>query len=162
MDQKDTNQINAFDTLFSNNHIQMLKILLPYMDNQFQKYLAIYIKFLELQCALSFLKERPFPLCGCMEPDAPMEPEVLIKKLLPLCTKKEKTQMKQFLSVFQSINQYQEMAKTMEFMKEFMPEPSASDGSDSPFSPDMSSVLMNMLSPEQQEMFQMFSAMQST
>ncbi len=37
MEQKDTSQISAFDTLFSNNHIQMLKVLLPYMDNQFQK-----------------------------------------------------------------------------------------------------------------------------
>lgn len=162
MDQKDTAQINAFDTLFSNNHIQMLKILLPYMDNQFQKYLAIYIKFLELQCAISFLKERPFPLCGCMESDSKKDPEVIIKKLLPLCTKKEKEQMTQILSLFQSINQYQEISRTMEMMKEFMPEMSHSEGGESGSSPDISSLLMNMLSPEQQEMFQMFSAMQPT
>ena len=56
MEQKDTSQISAFDTLFSNNHIQMLKVLLPYMDNQFQKYLAIYIKFQELQVALNFVR----------------------------------------------------------------------------------------------------------
>ena len=32
MEQKDTSQISAFDTLFSNNHIQMLKVLLENQD----------------------------------------------------------------------------------------------------------------------------------
>ncbi|MBQ9927632.1 MAG: hypothetical protein IJO65_06605 [Lachnospiraceae bacterium] len=50
-----------------------------------------------------------------------------------------------------------EMSKTLEMMKEFMP-----DMSD--FSPDgnsfnMEDMLMNMLSPEQKEMFTMFGGM---
>lgn len=162
MEQKDTNQIQAFDTLFSNNHIQMLKILLPYMDNQTQKQLAVYIKFLELKCAFSFYQKQPFPLCGCMEQETSKHPELIIRKLLPLCTATEKKELEQILSILQSINQYQELQKTMEFMKEFMPE--ANSENKDPFNceSDMNSILMNLLSPEQQEMFQMFSAMQPT
>ncbi len=41
MDTTDQNKVAAFDTLFSNNHIQMLKVILPYMDNQTQKSMAV-------------------------------------------------------------------------------------------------------------------------
>ena len=56
MDTTDQNKVAAFDTLFSNNHIQMLKIILPYMDNQTQKSMAVYIKFLELNYTIDFYK----------------------------------------------------------------------------------------------------------
>ena len=80
MEQKDTSQISAFDTLFSNNHIQMLKVL-------------------------------------------------------------------------QSMSQYQEMMHTMELMKDFMPEGDSSSPS------SMTDMLMGMLTPEQKQMFDLFSAM---
>lgn len=162
MEPKDHDPIQAFDTLFSNNHIQMLKLLLPYMDNPMQKQLAIYIKILELQCAFSFFRKRPFPLCGCMDHSDEKNPEIIIRKLLPLCTKEEKKDLEQILSIMQSMNQYQEMMKAMEFMKEIMPETGTSNGADATPASDMSNLLMSMLSKEQQEMFQMFSAMQPT
>lgn len=153
MEQKDNSQISAFDTLFSNNHIQMLKVLLPYMDNQFQKYLAIYIKFQELQVALNFLRQRPYPLCGCMIHPDDTDPAQVVKRLLPLCNKKEKEQLNHLLQMLQSMSQYQEMLHTMEFMKELMPE---GDASVSPSS--MTDMLMGMLTPEQKQMFEMFSS----
>ena len=145
MEQKDTSQISAFDTLFSNNHIQMLKVLLPYMDNQFQKYLAIYIKFQELQVALNFVRKRPYP--------DDTDPAQVVKRLLPLCTKEEKEQLNQILKVLQSMSQYQEMMHTMELMKDFMPEGDSSSPS------SMTDMLMGMLTPEQKQMFDLFSAM---
>ena len=52
-------KVAAFDTLFTNNHIQMLKILVPYFDSTIQKNLAIYIKYLEFQYTLDLLKKYP-------------------------------------------------------------------------------------------------------
>ena len=49
MDSNEYNKVIAFDTLFTTNHIQMLKVMLPYMDNKAQKSLAVYIKFMELR-----------------------------------------------------------------------------------------------------------------
>ena len=53
MDSNEHSKVIAFDTLFCTNHIQMLKVILPYMDNQTQKSMAIYIKFLELNYTIS-------------------------------------------------------------------------------------------------------------
>lgn len=59
MDSNEHSKVIAFDTLFCTNHIQMLKVILPYMDNQTQKSMAIYIKFLELNYTISYFKNIP-------------------------------------------------------------------------------------------------------
>ena len=58
-------QIYAFDSLYTTNHIQMLKILLPCLNPPLQKNLALYIKFLELRYTISFLSAHPYVLSGC-------------------------------------------------------------------------------------------------
>ncbi len=35
----------AFDTLYTQNHIQILKILLPYFDPYGESHLAVWIKY---------------------------------------------------------------------------------------------------------------------
>lgn len=163
MDSNEQNKVIAFDTLFSTNHIAMLKIMLPYMDNQSQKSLAVYIKFLELNYTISFYKNHPCPVCGCLEREASPDIHKLCGELLPYCTVEERRQVEQVQNLLQSMKMYQEMSKTMEMMKDFMPDMgnftdlftggSASGGEPEP---DIMNVLMNMLSPEQKEMFQMF------
>lgn len=163
MDFSGTDKITAFDTLFSTNHIQMLKILLSYSDTQSQKFLAVYIKFLELNYTIEFCKRNQhmqsecFPLCGCTTRDFSPDIQKLCAELLPFCTETEKKQLEQIKNLFQGMSMATEMSKTLEMIKEFMP-----DMSD--FSPDgnsfnMEDMLMNMLSPEQKEMFTMFGGM---
>ena len=43
-DREQPDKIQAFDALFTTNHIQMYKILLPYLEASLQKQLAVYIK----------------------------------------------------------------------------------------------------------------------
>ena len=50
--------IIAFDTLYTTNHMQMLKLLSPYLDMENQHRLAIYIKWQELQYTLNFMSNR--------------------------------------------------------------------------------------------------------
>lgn len=182
-------KIIAFDTLFSTNHTQMLKILLPFMDNQAQKHLAIYIKFLELNYTISYLKKHPFQLCGCVDRESFSNFPGLCHELLPFCNDKEKRQLEQMRGIFQSMEMYREMSKTMEAMKDFMPDmgdlfqnmqaasfsgfdtcdgaftgPDAASNttgsSKSPAAPspgfNIADMLMNMLTPEQKEMYEMF------
>ena len=61
MEQQDGNKVMAFDTLFSTNHIAMLKILLSCLDYQAQKSMAVYIKFLELQYTIHYYNQNPHP-----------------------------------------------------------------------------------------------------
>ena len=58
MDEKERDNVAVFDTLFTNNQIQIMKILLPCFDRPMQKYLAIYIKYQELQYTLSYFRNH--------------------------------------------------------------------------------------------------------
>lgn len=159
MEANDRSKVAAFDTLFSTNHIQMLKVMLPYMDNQTQKSLAVYIKFLELNYTIEYYKKNPYPLCGCTERESTPDIKKMCAELLPYCTEHERKQLEQIRSLLQGMEMYKEMSKTMELMKDFMPDNAFSDEG-SPQSDqagfDMMSMLMNMLTPEQKQMFDLF------
>lgn len=163
---KEQEKVLAFDAIFSNNHIQMLKIMLPFMDRQLQKFMAVYIKFLELQYTIDFCKKTAFSLQDGLGQEGPFNPRLLFDELLPLCNTQEKKQLEQMRSLFQNMEMYQEISKTMEMMKDFMPEmgdffrtmqnsgDSFVNTKDSGFS--MTDMLMNMLTPEQKEMYELF------
>ena len=53
-EQPKPDKIQAFDTLFTNNHIQVYKILLPYFEPPMQKQLAVFIKYMEFRYTLSY------------------------------------------------------------------------------------------------------------
>lgn len=159
METSDHSKVAAFDTLFSTNHIQMLKVMLPYMDNQTQKSLAVTIKFLELNYTIEYYKKNPYPLCGCMEKEDSPDMKKLCSELLPYCTDNERKQIEQIQNLLQSMEMYKEMSKTMELMKDFIPDTAfSSEGfpksDETGF--DMMSMLMNMLTPEQKQMFELF------
>ena len=59
MEEQNSKTITAFDSLFTTNRIQMLKILLPRLAPEQQNGFAVYIKLLELQYTLSFLRRHP-------------------------------------------------------------------------------------------------------
>ena len=183
MDSKDHNHVIAFDTLFSTNHIRMMKIMLPYMDNQMQKSMAVYIKFLELHYTINYYKKNPYPICGCLKEDSSPDFGKICTELIPYCTEKEKKQMEQIRGILKSMEMYQEISKTMEMMKDFMPDTDMSNlfqnfgglgdisdifnaggkkhdtekASSSTGSDDfdMINLMKTMLSPEQKEMFEL-------
>ena len=205
MDSNEHNKVIAFDTLFCTNHIQMLKIILSYMDNQTQKAMAVYIKFLELNYTIDYFKKHPYPLYGCAPKEVSFDIFKMCSELLPFCTEGERRQLEQIKGIFQSMEMYKEMSKTLDMMKEFMPDmadfmgnSSMNNAFDSFFGgnsgneqsddenddadnsgnrdmpPDndpsaehdntssqtggfnMMNMLMNMLTPEQKQMYEMF------
>ena len=165
MEYDDYKKIVAFDTLFSTNHIQMLKILLPYLDHKMQKSMAVYIKFMELNYTIRFYQKQPSLLCGCAEKETRPEFSQICNELLPFCSEKEKKQMEQLKNLFGSMKMYQDMMSTMEMMKELMPDfdisnmfqgKGNSEETTAGGNFDMMNMLMNLLSPEQKEMFDLF------
>ena len=52
-----TQAILAFDTLYTTNHMKILKLLLPYLEQEHQKKLAVFIKWQELLFTLNFFKQ---------------------------------------------------------------------------------------------------------
>ncbi len=174
--QEDASNVMTFDALYTTNQMQKLKVLLPYLEPSMQKHLAVYIKYMELQYTMNYVKRHTVTLCGCglSEPEKPDIKE-LCRQLRRYSTPEEIRQLEQIENVLQTMKTVQEMTQTMNTMKEIFPDmnmdsllnPSLSGAGqptnpeDSPESqtasgPPVMDMLMNMLTPEQREMYEMF------
>lgn len=115
-------QIYAFDSLYTTNHIQMLKILLPCLPPPLQKNLALYIKFLELRYTISFLNAHPYVLSGCGFDKKYKEQEIPLDDLLPYLTPGEAENFRQLQKSMDMMKQFSKMQKNMEALKGILPE----------------------------------------
>ena len=122
MNTRKSEQIYAFDSLYTTNHIQMLKILLPCLTPPLQKNLALYIKFLELRYTISFLNTHPYVISGCGFDKKYREQELPIDELLPYLTPREAEHLKQLQKTMDIMKQFSNMQKNMEALKGILPE----------------------------------------
>lgn len=123
MDTKQTDKIAAFDTLYTNNHIQMLKILLPVIGRKQRHKLAVYIKYMELQYTMSLANSSPLSFNICAESEnTSVDFSVLLDELFPFCTEKEQGMIGNLKNILETFKQYKEMESTMSMMKDFFPE----------------------------------------
>lgn len=152
----ESSNVMAFDALYTNNQIQKLKILLPYIDPAMQKNMAIYIKYMELKYTMDFFKKHPFHIRAASKETEKPDLKKLCRELKPYSTEAEVKQLEQMESLFQTMEMYQEMSQTVSAMQEMFPDMSAAD-TDNPSSSSMGDMLMGMLSPEQKAMFEAFS-----
>ena len=134
---EEVTNVMAFDALYTTNQIQKLKILLPYIDSAIQKHLAVYIKY--------------------REEIHPADLKKLCRQLCLYSTPEEIRQLEQLQSMLQTMENLQEMNQTLNTIRELYPDMEA------PFSGDatggsssMLDMLMNMLTPEQKAMYEMF------
>ncbi len=169
--------VMAFDALYTTNSIQKLKVLLPYIEPSMQKHLAVYIKYMELQYTLSYVRKHPFQISGCsISSDSKPDLRSLCRQLCLYSSPEEIRQLEQLQNMLQTMETMQEMTQTMSALQEIFPDMSAAPpfGSDSVSSSDgstesaqtgqfsMMDMLMNMLTPEQKAMYEMFQQNTST
>lgn len=158
MEKNEHDKIIAFDTLYTNNHIQMMKIVMPYFDEPMRGKLAVYIKYLEFRHTLDCYHSNSYELSGCSFNRKEFNMKKICSELLPFCTGEEKKKLEQIANIFQSIEMYKEMSRTMEMMKDFAPDlfSEGSENNNANQNNGMMEMLMGMLSPEQKSMFEMF------
>lgn len=140
MEQKPTKPMTPFDTATTPRHLYMLKLMLPYTPPSVQHMLAVYIKFLELQYTM-----RHFHNLSCQEPGAR-----LFSDLKPYMDKEEQEKMEQMEDMMNMM----EMVQSMQPMSDSMFEAASDNGSG--FNP--MDLMMGMMNPENQEMFDMYSS----
>ena len=163
--------VMAFDALYTTNEIQKFKVLLPYIEPSMQKHLAVYIKYMELQYTMNYVRKHPFQISGCsISSEEKPDLRSLCRQLSLYSTSEEIRQLEQFQNMLQTMETMQEMSQTMSALQELFPDLSAAPpfGSDSAFfqtedagsaqtgQGSMMDMLMNMLSPEQKAMYEMF------
>ena len=130
MENSNSSYINAFDSLFTNNKIQMLKILLVYLPSQYQGILTIYIKFLELQHTILFLKQNPEmrlfekvpPLSFDFLNKDTSSTLSLLEEILPFTSDNFKGKINDMIQMMQNMKQMQEMMDTFRMMQDMFPD----------------------------------------
>ncbi len=120
MEKRQTSSITQFDTLYTSNHIQILKILMPFFTPPMQKQIAVYIKYQELQTALNKTKQNqtaPFsqiPFASNMEP--------LCDEISNFLDPQELQSLSQIKSTIKSFHDMQETMEMFQMMQETMSE----------------------------------------
>ena len=127
--------VTAFDTLYTSNQLQMLKIVLPYMQENMQRFIAIYIKLNELLLTFHFSS-------GTYPVKKETDFTGILKCLSPYLSDSEKDMMNQFLSMQENMEQFKQMSAMMQMMNEMGGSPEE--------------ALQGFLSEEQMTMFKMF------
>lgn len=177
MEPCENEAIAAFDTLYTQNHIQILKVLLPYFDPASQKSIAVWIKYMELQYTMVCAKRHPAMVC-CETLEKPDIADIF-EKIKNFCTPQERAVFGHICSMKKSLEMYEEMKGMMELFEQLSPEQnpfagifseteepaprqntSARDNADAPssFSTEPMELLKGLLSPEQLSMFEAFSS----
>ena len=168
---EEATNVMAFDALYTTNEIQKFKVLLPYIEPSMQKHLAVYIKYMELQYTMKYVRRHPFQISGCsVSSDEKPDLRSLCRQLSLYSSPEEIRQLEQLQNMLQTMETMQEMTQTMSALQEIFPDLSAAppfgsvpafsdtEGAGSaqtgPFS--MMDMMMNMLTPEQKAMFEMY------
>ena len=153
--------ILAFDAFTTNNHMKILKMLLPYVDSKHQKLLTVYIKWQEFIFTMKFFQYYSVNLYSAdFVKKKNLDVKNIIPQVLPYCTDNEKQLLMQF-------NQMQNMMQMMEGIQEYLPfiqqfmssdtdNGNPLDGIGNLNNMNIMDMLKNMLSEEQLSMFSMF------
>lgn len=135
MDEQNSKAITTFDSLFTNNRIQMLKILLPWLAPGQQGGFAVYIKLLELQYTLSFLHRRPDTrlmgngkqLSADFFQGDNADTLALLDELLPFSSNEERSKIENMKNMILNFKKMQEMMDMVKMMQELFPEGMGTD-----------------------------------
>lgn len=133
---KKPDKIQAFDSLFTTNQMQILKLLLTYLEPSMQKSMAIYIKYMELQYTLLYFARHQD---GIFPPEA-ADSSHICSEILPFCSPAQKKQVEQLTGLFSNLKNMTEMMDTLRMMKELFPEGFSFDAADGSM-PDMTQLL---------------------
>ena len=140
MEQNPPKPMTPFDSLITPPFLYTLKLLLPYTPPSMQRFLGIYIKFLELRHAMEYFQGFA----------SHAQPKDMLDGLKPYMSPAEKEMMEQMSGMMNMM----EMVQNMQAMSD-----SSSQGM-AGFNP--MDMMKGMLTPEQQEMFDMYNAMFET
>lgn len=151
MEYTENKSILSFDMLYTSNHIQILKILLPCFECQMQKKLAVMIKYLELQYTIEYFRKHPQSPASTTGLQGGDIVEIF-DQIRSFCTPSERVVFDQLTTLKQNMERYDEMMNMMQMFSGL----GGMDSGNSEESFNPMELLKNMLTPEQQSMFEMF------
>lgn len=146
MDKELPGLMTPFDELVTTPELQIMKLLIPYAPASGQQTLAGMVKFMELKQALRLFRRQSGGLTAQMIPDNdPSSPLDILNSFRPYLGPRGTSMLDMIINI-------KEMMSVMEMMQAAQSSP---EGTGTP--PNPMDLLSGMLSPDQQEMFQMYS-----
>lgn len=146
--------ISAFDTLFTTNHMKILKILFPYLDSEFQKMLAIYIKWQEFIYTLSIQKDFQSLSCSCNRQAGKGDFSSLLPTLLPYCSLKEQEQLSVFSNIHNTMNTFLQIKDYLPMIQTLFSQMQGNEKSSA--DNNVMDMFKNMMNDEQLSLLSMF------
>lgn len=131
MEQHENKAIITFDTLYTSNHIQILKVLLPYFDVKSRKNLAIMIKFMELRYTMEYFNRHTALLDAASfdeQNESARQPDIIeiFEQIKNFCTPSERAMFDQLTNIKRSMEMYEEMMSMMQLFNQFAPDADSS------------------------------------
>lgn len=148
MDNNSPGPMTPFDELVSSPQLQIMKLMIPYAPARGRRALAACVKFMELRETLRIFSNSGggirAQMIGDEEPFTPLD---ILNSFRPYLRPREAAALDMIINI-------KEMMSVMEMMQS-TPSPEGSGEESTAFDP--MDLLAGMLSPEQQEMFRMYS-----
>lgn len=150
----DQDAICAFDTLYTNRQIQMLKLAMPLLPSVYRSFLAIYIKFLELQHTINMAKNSHFS--DAVHPDndgfsfTAETMDNYFQSIMPYLSDDDKGKVQKIKNMLQTMEQFKQMKPILDMMSQSGEGASSED--------NYMDILKSFLSEDQLLMFEMFNS----
>lgn len=156
MEKKTPRPMTPFDELTTPYPLSILKLMLPYIAPGGGSSLWILVKFMELKYTISITRHPEQILSSHSFDNLPDSPVKLLDEIAPYLPPEQA----QMADSFRNIMNMMEMMQMMQSFNDSSENASETGGIDSMFSGmNPMDMMMGMLSPEQQEMFQMYQNM---
>ena len=146
---KELPPMTLLDYMVSSKENLILKAFLPYIDKDFQPFLATYIKYTELLATVNIFRQNENVFSDENTGDFPD----IISALLPYVSEKERETFEMISNLKNTMEMFEEYKDI--FAAAGFDEESSSETSDN----DIADSLSSFLSPEQQQMFEQISSL---
>lgn len=147
-------EIYAFDTLYTNRQIQMLKLAMPLLPSVYRSFLAIYIKFLELQYTINIAKNTGFSEDRRNEKTgfsiSTETMENYFQSIMPYLSDDDKGKIQKIKNMLQTMEQFKQMKPILDMMSQSKGTSQTDD--------NYMDILKSFLSEDQLLMFDMFNS----
>lgn len=151
--EQDRDAICAFDTLYTNQQIQMLKLAMPLLPPVYRSFLAVYIKFLELKYTISAAGQLNFSGSRGKDESYSLDAKSLdlyFQSITPYLNEADKASLKKIKNMMQTMEQFKQMRPILEMMSQHTDTGQPED--------NYMDILKGFLSEDQLFMFDMFNS----
>ncbi|MBE5948242.1 MAG: hypothetical protein E7261_04340 [Lachnospiraceae bacterium] len=162
--EQTSKELTEFDSLIYDSRTQMIKSAIPFVGPREQRILSIYVKFIELSKTINLVKSTKndaLGICSLARQNNSHESGDFIQTIRKFCNDSERETIDMITNLLNTYKIFKLYKETI-FTTDASSDTETSSDNSSHAENSMYNILKSQLSPEQQEMFDMYSAIINT